>query len=73
MIEVPPCAINKSEAIPRAGFAVIPLLPSDPPQFVPRMILSAEIFTRLCWLTEGSNSAIALMPASTVFLMPPHS
>ena len=36
---VPPWATSRSEATPRAGLAVTPLLPSEPPQLVPRMIL----------------------------------
>src|SRR4029079_8201700 len=39
---VPPCCTSGSEATPRAGLAVTPLLPSLPPQLVPRMILSAD-------------------------------
>src|ERR1700733_64913 len=38
MMLVPPWATSKSEAMPRAGLAVTPLLPSEPPQLVPRMI-----------------------------------
>ena len=38
---MPPWATSRSEATPRAGLAVTPLLPSEPPQLVPRMILSA--------------------------------
>ena len=42
MMLVPPCCTSRSEATPRAGLAVTPLLPSEPPQLVPRMILSAD-------------------------------
>ena len=35
---MPPAATSMSEATPRAGLQVTPLLPSEPPQLVPRMI-----------------------------------
>ena len=47
MMLVPPWATSRSEATPRAGLAVTPLLPSEPPQLVPRMILSAGSCVRL--------------------------
>ena len=34
---MPPWATSRSAATPRAGLAVTPLLPSEPPQLVPRM------------------------------------
>ena len=60
-----------SEATPRAGLAVTPLLPSEPPQFVPRMMCLAEIFTRRASLTRGNISATALhdFVDITVFLI----
>src|SRR5438105_783027 len=73
MMLVPPWATSRSEATPRAGLAVTPLLPSEPPQLVPRMILSAVSGTRLTSLARGSSSATARTPASTVLPMPPHS
>ena len=57
---VPPWATIKSEATPRAGLAVTPLLPSEPPQLVPRMILSAVSGTRRTSLTRGSMSSDGL-------------
>src|SRR5438445_13727681 len=42
MMLVPPWATRRSEATPRAGVAVTPLLPAEPPPLVPRMILWAH-------------------------------
>src|SRR3954471_5553092 len=42
----PPWATSRSDATPTAGLAVTPLLPSLPPQLVPRIILSADNFVR---------------------------
>ena len=53
--------------------AVTPLLPSEPPQLVPRMMCFAGSCTRRTSLTRGSNSATAFTPASTVLPIPPHS
>ena len=43
---MPPQATIMSLATPRAGLAVMPLLPSEPPQLVPRMISLAGTVSR---------------------------
>src|SRR3954471_3586715 len=52
-IVVPPQATNRSLATPSAAFAVIPELPSEPPQFSPSTISLAGTVTRRAALTCG--------------------
>ena len=70
---MPPQATIMSEATPNAGLAVIPELPSDPPQFVASTISLAGIGSRCTSFTSGSSSRTFRTPASTVFCVPPWS
>jgi hypothetical protein len=62
-----------SAATPKAGLAVMPELPSEPPHSRPTINSLAGTDSRRTSFTRGSNSATLRTAASTVLTVPPKS
>ncbi|MNS75334.1 hypothetical protein D3C72_1088480 [compost metagenome] len=60
-------------AAPRAGLAVMPEKPSDPPHSSPILRWLAGTGCRVAALAAGSMASIARMPAAMVSRVPPVS
>ncbi len=68
-----PCGIRRSNARPIAGFAVMPLVPSEPPQTVPTTSSVTAIGTGSCVARSPSASSTQAAPRAMVLRVPPLS
>lgn len=65
--------MNASNARPTAGFAVMPLVPSEPPQIVPTISSSSAIGTLGCAASVARASRTQSSPFWIVLRVPPFS
>ena len=70
---VPPAATSASNTRPTTGFAVIPLVPSDPPQMVPTTRSDSFMGTLRVLAALVRTSSIQTLPRVIVARVPPRS
>ena len=68
---VPPAATCRSKTLPTTGLAVIPLVPSEPPQIVPTTSSAASMGARGWLAARRRPPLIQARPAATVARVPP--